>query len=268
MKLIIVILILVSIGSCLFLSREKRAEMMDRVDGAARALNGTEERAVPKVVAEQRRKEQIRQNNTWTAENQALHPIEYCQAQIEEVGKLSQKLQVQLHKLTTTKSATKRQIEDAEGQLKSVTAFLAAAKAEYRKADATNQWPMTVNGFRLSQSLAKERIVEAANKLPILQQNIATMKGNLGRIDTKIDANGVEQRKLIAVRERLQAAITDIKTKQVVDGEKGINDALNAINDSLSSLNPDVSEPTLSELIVPDKSAARDAAFDAIMAEP
>ena len=35
----------------------------------------------PSIVKEQQRKERIRQDKTWTPENRAHHPIEYCQAQ-------------------------------------------------------------------------------------------------------------------------------------------------------------------------------------------
>ena len=255
-------------GAAMFVSRERREEVLNRIDGAARVLNGTEEGSTPKIVAEQQRKERARQNSTWTPENQVAHPIEYCQAQIEEVGKLSKQLDVQLHRLSMTKSATQRQIDDNKAQSAAVSRFLSMAKSAYRLADASNTWPIVVNGYKLSKNLAKERIIDAANKLPILEKNISTASSNLSRIEAKIDANASEQRKLVDIRERLQSAIADIKTKRVIDGEKGIADALNAINDSVLSLNPNVGEPTLDELVVPDKIDVRDAAFESIMQEP
>ena len=54
--------------------------------------------------------------------------------------------------------------------------------------------------------------------------------------------------------------------KKLVDGEKGIGDALNAINDSMNALAGDSSEPTLDELLAPAPETARQEAFDAIMA--
>ena len=75
-------------------SKESRDEVIERTTKAAKELNGSErkskdkdENKPPDIVAEQQRKERVRQNTQWTAENQALHPVEYCQAQLEEVAK-------------------------------------------------------------------------------------------------------------------------------------------------------------------------------------
>lgn len=264
----ILIVVAVVVAISIFTSKESRDEAMNRVDNAARALNGSEGERTPQVVREQQRKEWMRQNSTWTPENQKLHPIEYCQAQIEEIAKMSKQQDVALHRYLSAKSDLNRRISDAETQVKSFGDFLATAKAAYRAADATNQWPMTVNGFKLTKEKAQEKIVEAANRLPILRQSIATFKANLVKLERKIDAANVEQRALVKVRENLQTTITNIRTQQIVDGEKGITDAINALNASIEALNPDVNDVSLDDLIVPDKVETRNAAFSAIMAEP
>lgn len=264
----ILIVVAVVVAISIFTSKESRDEAMNRVDNAARALNGSEGERTPQVVREQQRKEWMRQNSTWTPENQKLHPIEYCQAQIEEIAKMSKQQDVALHRYLSAKSDLNRRISDAETQVKSFGDFLATAKAAYRAADATNQWPMTVNGFKLTKEKAQEKIVEAANRLPVLRQSIATFKANLVKLERKIDAANAEQRALVKVRENLQTTITNIRTQQIVDGEKGITDAINALNASIEALNPDVNDVSLDDLIVPDKAETRNAAFSAIMAEP
>lgn len=265
--LLVIAAIVVVVIICL-MSKESRDEALNRVDNAARALNGTENEQVPQIVKEQQRKERVRQNSTWTPENQKLHPLEYCQAQLEEVTKLSKQQDVQMHQYLTVKSDLGRRMSDAETQIASLSNFLTEAKAAYRKADATNSWPMVFNGFSLSKEKAQEKIVEAANRLPVLRQTVATFKANLGKLERKIDAATVEQRKLVSVRENLQMTITNIKTQKIIAGEQGISDAINALNASIEALNPDVSDVALNDLMVPDKAEARQAAFSAIMAEP
>ena len=75
------------------------------------------------------------------------------------------------------------------------------------------------------------------------------------------------QRQLVATREKVQATITDLNTKKVIDGDRGIMDALQAINDSMGSLGDNVGDPNLEDLIPPDPASSREEAFRAIMAE-
>lgn len=268
-----VILLVVGIGIALagvfvLSSQDSRREVLDRVDAAASSLANDGDESAPRIVREQQRKERKRQNNTWTPENQVNHPVEYCQAQLEEVAKMEKKLDVQLHRLATSKSAVERTLADAETQTASFTKFLTDAKVAYRTADAANTWPLTINGCVLTREKAQEKIVEAANRLSVLKQTSTTSKANLVRLGKKLDGLHAERRALVTLRERLTTTISDIKTKQMLDAEKGIKDALNAINDSLASLSPASSDPSLEELIQPDNASVREATFNAIMAQP
>ena len=72
-------------------SKESRDEAINRLGKAGKALNGEvypddADNGVANIVREQQRKERIRQNTTWTAENIARHPKEYCQAQLETLN--------------------------------------------------------------------------------------------------------------------------------------------------------------------------------------
>ena len=94
-------------------SREDRDEAIARLGKAGRALNGEVRpddvaHDVPNIVREQQRKERVRQNTQWTAENQALHPIEYCQAKLEDLNEYAQRLEVVTHKMMVAKSAATR----------------------------------------------------------------------------------------------------------------------------------------------------------------
>lgn len=254
-------------------SKETRDELIERTTKAAKELNGSEKTSkdkgeddTPDIVAEQQHRERVRQNTQWTAENQALHPVEYCQAQLEEVAKYAKRLEVQAHQVAVAQSAAKRKISEAEGQVASLTKFLDQAKKSYRDADMTNKWPMTLNGYQIGKEKAQQTIVETYQRLQTSSNNIAVQKNNQRKLDTKLRRITQEQKNLVALREKIQTAIADIQMKKLVDGEKGIGDALNAINDSMNALAGDSSEPTLDELLAPAPETARQEAFDAIMA--
>ncbi len=85
MKVVICLAAVILIGVVCFVgcSQDDRDEVIERTGNAWNALNGETKSGekTARIVKEQQRKERIRQNNTWTPENRARHPVEYCQAQ-------------------------------------------------------------------------------------------------------------------------------------------------------------------------------------------
>ena len=254
-------------------SKESRDEMIERTTKAAKELNGSEKKTggykdkTPDIVAEQQYKERARQNTQWTAENQALHPVEYCQAQLEEIVKYTKRLEVHAHEIAVAQSTAKRKLSEAEGQVKSLSRFLDETKLAYREADATNKWPMILNGYQITKEKAQQTIVEAYQRLQSNQSAATSQKNILNKLEAKYRKVVDEQKNVVALRDKIQTTISDIRMKKLVEGEKGIGDALNGINDSMNALSGgDTSEPTLDDLLAPTPEAARQEAFEEIMA--
>ena len=253
-------------------SQEDREEAMTRLGKAGRALNGEVmpddgEYAEPKIVVEQRRKERIRQNTKWTMENQAKHPIEYCQAQLEEVTKYGEEVEAVVHKLSVSRVTTERTIKECGTKEADLRRFLDEAKAAYRAAEAKNEWPVKIGGFSLTKERTQEKIVDAAARIPSLKARSGKLGNMLVSLDKKQDAVRKEQRKLVLLKERIENTISDLKVKKVIEGEQGIADALNAINDSMQSLGVDYDDPSVEMLMAPDKASEIKVEFDKIMAE-
>lgn len=271
--ILIAVGILIAAGICYVgCSKEDRASAMDRVHNAGTALNGGDvqddkEHATPTIVAEQQRKERIRQNTKWTKENQALHPVEYAQAQLAEMDRLMAQEQVRIHTLATTKASEERKFADAQTQAKFLAKFLGDAKGAYRTASATNKWPVAINGFTLTQESLKEKIVTTDSRLRSLTNSLAKTQNGIAMLNTKLEKAHAEQQSLVASKERVQMAISDLNAKQVIDGDKSIADALNSINDSMKALDVDNSDPSVGDMATPSEAATRDQKFDEIMAE-
>lgn len=73
MEKLMVAMMLICLAGC---SKESRDETIDRLCKAGKALNGEvrsddKKHATPNIVYDQQRKERVRQNTKWTAENQA-----------------------------------------------------------------------------------------------------------------------------------------------------------------------------------------------------
>ena len=253
-------------------SKESRDEAINRLGNAGRALNGEVrpddvEHGVPNVVSEQQRKERIRQNTQWTAENRALHPIEYCQAQLEELQKHAAQLEVTAHEVACKKAEVTRMMSDDEGKIKSYEKFLTEAKAAYRQAETNNTWPVKLGGFSLSKDKVREKIVDAAKKIPTLQSRVGTMQNQLNKLEKKAEFVTKEQKTIVLLREKINTTIGDLKLKKVLDGEKSITDALNAISDQMGSLGVDNDDPSLDDIVAPDRKSAIADDFDKIMAQ-
>ena len=242
--------------------RERILQKLEHVGSNAEADDGT-----PKIVREQQRKERIRQDTTWTAENQALHPIEYCQAKLADLDEYDKRLEVLTHKMMVAKSAATRDIGDNEAMQKNLTNFLATAKREYKESAAAGKERVTLGGFSLTFPKAREKMVEANRKLPYLQERIGKRKNMIVKLDKNLDTIAAEQKRLVEIRERIQHTISDLQLKNVIEGEKGIRDALNAINDSMASLGVDYDDPALSDIVQPSQAQSIDAEFEKLMAE-
>ena len=263
MKKLIMISVVVALSGC---SQEQREDAIDRVTSAAKELNGAVN-ATPTIVVEAQRKEKRRQDTQWTKENRALHPVEYCQAQLEELDRMAQLLQVQVHSIATAKASVRRKREDGVSQIESLGKLLKEAKDAYREADAENKWPMALNGFQLTKERAMQKIVDIAQKISAQKTFVEKSKNVLASLEKKSIKLDVEQRKLVIIREKVQTTIDELKTRQIVEGVNGVLDALNAINDSIASLGVDASDPSIEDLLIPSTENDRVRLFKEIMSE-
>ena len=258
------VIAVIAIASFIIAPREQREAMIDKVAVLGDSSGGEK---TPQIVREQQRKERRRQDTEWTPENQALHPIEYCQAQLEKLSKNASRLDVQAHKYAVAKNQAQRVISDSEAQLTDIAQFLKEAKSAYKEAEAAGKWPVTIRGFALSKEKAQEKIVAAAEKRPTLQSAIARNRVLLATLEKKAARVAEEQKNIIKTKERIQMVLNDLNLKKVVEGDDSITDVLNAINDSLGALGTNYEDPSIDDMLVPDKSSTIKVSFDAIMAE-
>ena len=248
-------------------SRESRDDAIQRTTRAAIALNGGAPDGTPDIVREQRERERKRQNTQWTPENQAKHPVEYCQAQLEELRRFEQELEVSAHKVAVAKSETARKLAYDETQSKSIEAALAAIKGAYRKAENSGEWPFVLGGVSYTQESAKTAILESSRRAKTLAAEAKTLKANVTKLETKFRQIGEEQRKLTALRARIQSTLDDLKSKSVVEGAESVGAALDAINDSICAFDFGASDPGLDSLLEVGNQAVEDDEFAVIMAE-
>ncbi len=254
---------------CCGCSQDDREEIADRVDNAGRALSGESASGerTPRIVKEQQRKERIRQNTTWTPENRAQHPIEYCQAQLEDIHRYSLELEARVHEKSCAIAAVKREIGNNEAMSQSLAKFLADAKKTYKQSEAANAWPANFGGFSLSREKAEEKIIDAAQKLSELQSKTGIKKNQLVALEKTLKITQNEQKRIVKIREQVQNTINDLRIKKVIDGDNSIAASLNAIEDTMGTLGVNYDDPSVESMVQPDEKATREELFKKLMAE-
>ncbi|MGN0855781.1 MAG: hypothetical protein ACI4QJ_00035 [Candidatus Spyradenecus sp.] len=269
MKLVLIIVVAALVAGAVSLigcSEEAQGRVSNAV-GALRGDNQPQGERLPKIVSEQQKREQLRQDTQWTPENQALHPKEYCQAQLEQLRAYADTLEVAAHKIAMARSKATRLIENKQGEQRQAAEFLATAKQAYRAADAANAFPVTLGGFKVSKEVAQRRIVEAAAKGPTLAKEILQLQNQRVLLEKKAERISREQERLVKIREKVQATLENLSIKEVIEGEESITNALNAINESMASLGEDFNEPELKDMMQPSTVETIYESFEAIMAE-
>lgn len=160
MKLVLIIVVAALVAGAMSLIGCSE-EAQGRVSNAVEALRGEDNsqgERLPKIVSEQQKREQLRQDSQWTPENQRLHPKEYCQAKLEQLRAYADTLAVSAHKIAMARSKVARTVESKQGEQRQAETFLATAKQAYREAEAANAFPMTLGGFKVSKEVAQRRI--------------------------------------------------------------------------------------------------------------
>lgn len=251
------------VGVFVLSSNETKQMMLAQAENMAKTGEKT-----PSIVASQQRKELVRQDTTWTIENQKKHPEEYCLAQLDELKKIDGQLEIEIHRRGVQRSEMRRKNTDATARVAAYEKFVASAKVAYRQGEAENKWPIMINGIPLSKEKARQKIVEAANKIALEKKLIATTASGLAKLEKKVAYLADKQSKLVQYRDRLNSTLADLKAKKITESENGIEDALNSLNDSLEAFEVSQEDIAIDDLVTPTANAVTDEAFEKIMAEP
>lgn len=250
-------------------SQDDRDEIAERGGNAWNALKGETMpgETTPRIVKEQQRKERIRQNNTWTSENRARHPVEYCQAQLEALQRYSQELEARVHEKSCAIASVKRTLGDNDAMEQSIKKFLAEAKPAFKACMASNSWPIKLGGYTLSQERAQDKIIDAAQKLNGIQAKTANKKNQLVALEKALKITQDEQKRIVKIREQVQNTINDLRIKKIIEGDNSIVASLNEIEDNMGSLGVNYDDPSIESIVQPDEKTTREELFKKIMAE-
>ena len=145
--------------------------------------------------------------------------------------------------------------------------FITEAKKTYKECEATNRWPAKLGGYLLSKEKARDKIIEAAQKLSDIKAKISGKKNQLVSLEKTLKITQDEQMRIARIREQVQNTINDLRIKKVIEGDNSIVASLNAIEDAMGVLGIDYDNPKIESVIQTDETADREKLFKKIMDE-
>lgn len=224
MNYITTIIAAIAIASalCTGCSQGSRDEAINRTAKAAKELNGRIDNT-PDVVKEQIEKENERQNSEWTIENVTEHPIEACNAKIDEIDAKIQKAEIAYNRALSAQAAARTTKKASEGEFAKYGDFLEKARSAYKAAKESGKWPIIVNGFSLGEEAAEEKIIvalkkskEAKTKCEKAESEIVSMAHRMKEIKRISDDLKEQRDKVIEYRENIRSGQLQSEIKGLV----------------------------------------------------
>lgn len=265
---LLLIAAVVGVAVCIGCSQDTREDIADNVEGGTRQILGlSDKEKTPRVVREQQRKERIRQNNTWTAENKIQHPIEYWQAMLEKSQQAARKYETQAYEQSRAIAATKRTLRDNEVMEKNLVNYIAEVKKVFKECESLNKWPAKLRGRTFSREKLLEHHNELETKLTEVKSTIEHKKNDLATYEIKLQKTQAKQKDLVVKREKIQTKLNDVRTGRATEGDDGIDAWLAEITDDLAVSDATEGDAKIEEMIRPEKSVTLEETARKIMAE-
>lgn len=253
------------LSSC---SQSSREEAIDRVSDAAKTLNGNPD-ATPDIVKAQQKKDRERQNSQWTTENTTRHPVEACNAKLDEIEASEQKAMVHYNKALSMKLASERAKRAAESEVKKFSEFLSSAKSLWTAASTAGKWPVELNGYPFSQDELKSKMTEALKKKASAEQRVKDESTKVMQADAALKQIQATRKRLGEDKERVLAIKRNVELGAFQNDLDGFAKALNGgvSLDDLEAVGQTTGAVLSPDVFTPSESTEDAAMLDAFLAE-
>lgn len=219
----------------------------------------------PTVVANAAMREAIRQDSTWTSENIQKNPYLFVQDQIRNCDQLKAKIEAQNITMVRLGKQAARSVEEADAMIARYTAFLAQAKTAYKEAEATGNWPVTLNGYRLDEEQLGDRIVDALERIELAEKDRAAGEAIVRKTTARKDVLKAKGRELASLRLKLVQQAEQIKMNSQLAEIEDLANVLGIMKDMMIEIDEDPTQPNLDDLAADDPNAARKRAIRAFL---
>lgn len=222
-------------------------EMADRV---------AEDLKTPKVVRKAEAREAARQNNTWTSENIQKNPYLFIQDQIRRCDELKAKIEAQDITMVRLNKQASRSVEESDSMITRYTAFLEQAKPAYKAAEASGEWPVVINGYKLDEDQLAERIGDALEGIDLARKRRDGAEVIARKTEQRKELLKAKKKELESLRGQLVQQGEEIKMNSQLAEIKELSNVLNVVKDMMLEID-DPAVASLEDLTAEDPKAAR-----------
>jgi phage shock protein A len=209
--------------------------------------------------------EGVKQATVFTPENIQKDPINYLNWSTDEIQKSMDKLGAARISMMTKKGAVLRQLQDDQSELEGHRSFFSDAKAAYIKASADSEWPVTIRGFKLTESQTKDRILEASDRISDLENRIVTQSNLISTLESQISRLDTSLTEFERAKREIQVQTDVVKIEREEEKQKAMMDNVNALLIQAGALTTSPQAPSLHQLTAPNASEVKDRKFESIM---
>ena len=216
------------------------------------------------IVDAAKRREEIRQQTTWTSENIQKNPYLFIQDQIRQCDALKAKIEAQTITMTRLAKEAARKIEEDEGMIARYNKLLAACNAAYDEAEKNDKWPVTVNGYEMDEEELGDKIDDAATRIELAEkdkkQNTAIGK----KVELRQGVLKKKKREVANLRLKLVQQAEQVKMNAALAEIEGLKDILGTISDMMVEIDEDPTKLSVDDLAEEDPDEAKKARIRAI----
>ena len=219
----------------------------------------------PTVVRNAEIREALRQDGEWTDENIQANPYLFIQDQIRRCDELKAKIEAQKITLTRLGKKAARTVEESDAMIARYTNFLAKAKAAYKQAEATDSWPVSINGFELDEEQLGDRIADTLERIELAKKDKAANVAIGKKVAARQAVLKTKARELSGLRLKLVQQAEQVKMNAALAEIGELSSVLGVIKDMMLDVDEDPTAPSVDDLTGEDPDAAKKAAVRAFL---
>ena len=191
----------------------------------------------------------------WTSETIQQDPLKFLQDQIASCDRLKARIESYNITLVRMEKRATRAVEESEMTRVRYEKFLRDAKAAYK--EAKGKWPVSVNGFDLSEDELNDKIADAMERIELAQKEHKDNAAIAKKVSIRKGVLKTKKRELVSLRMKLSQQAEAVKMNTTLAELGDLKSSLNAIKDLMIEVEEDPTKLSLEDLTETDPNAER-----------
>ena len=209
----------------------------------------------------------IQDDGLWSSSAIQKDPEGFIREQIAQCDRLKAKIEAQRITLTRMGKQSARTIEESDGMVARYSAFLQKAKTAYKAAEASGQWPATVDGFTLDEEQLSDRIADALERIELAKKDKETNEAVTKKVSIRQGVLKTKARELSSLRLKLVQQAEQVKVNAALAEIGDLSSVLGTLKDMTLEIDEDPGQLSLDDLTSGNPDAAKKSAVRAFLDE-